>query len=374
MNKKLIIISPAYPLRGGIADSTHLLALALKKIGIDLFIISYKLQYPSIFFPGKTQFVQNERKPDLNIIPIINSINPFSWLKTINFIRSINPDIILTRFWIPFFSPALSTILKFTYLKNKIPLVALCDNILPHEKRLGDKLLINSFLKNNTHFLVMSKSVKIDLYKFINSDNVLYHPHPIYSNFGNLLDKQTAINKLGLESTYNYILFFGYIRKYKGLDILINSLIYLPSNVKLIIAGEFYDDYNKYIRIIDKLKLSKRIIIFSKFIEKNKVNLFFSACDLVVQPYIKATQSGVAQIAFHFNKPIISTNVGGLSEYIVHGKHGYLVEPNPKKISESILEFYNFHKENQFSNNIKLFKNKFTWNSMAKMLISLINN
>ena len=370
--KKIIVIGPAFPLRGGIADSNHSLALALKELGHHVVMLSFSLQYPSFLFPGKTQFDINGAKPPVEIHSTINSINPFSWIKTALWLRNQKPDLIITRFWLPFMGAALGSVLRLSNLKSKIPLIALCDNVIPHEKRIGDNSLTSYFLKANNRFLVMSKSVGKDIATFISNPIVGFHPHPVYDQFGDLLPKQTALKELELDTTKKYILFFGFIRKYKGLDLLIKALPNINKDVELLVAGEFYESETEYRSLVDQLGVNDRVHFYADFIPQEKVAQFFSACDILVQPYRTATQSGVAQIAYHFNKPIVVTNVGGLPEIVPHNKVGYVVDVDPNEISIAINQFYNEDKEEEFIENVKQEKIKYSWSNMATQIINTL--
>lgn len=370
--KKIIIIGPAYPLRGGIADSNHSLALALQKLGHQVELLSFSLQYPDLLFPGKTQFDTNLNSPDLKIQTCINSVNPFSWIRNALWLKKQKPDLIITRFWIPFMGPSLGSILRLSGLKNKIPLIALCDNVVPHEKRIGDTLLTRYFLKANNNYLVMSKSVGDDIKSFVNSANLLYHPHPVYDQFGSLVDKTTAIEKVGLPIGKKFILFFGFIRKYKGLDLLLEAMPQIDENTHLIVAGEFYDNKEFYDKLIAQLEIENRVHIFSDFIPQDKVCYYFSAADMVVQPYRTATQSGVAQIAYHFNKPILVTDVGGLAEIVPHHKVGYVVGLNPSEISKAVNDFYENQREAIFVKNVEIEKKKYSWTNMAEQILQFV--
>ena len=368
--KKIIIIGPAFPLRGGIADSNHALGLALHKLGHKVKILSFSLQYPSILFPGKTQYDLRGNIPDLDIHSTINSINPISWIKTASWLKKQNPDIVITRYWIPFIGLALGSILKLSGLNKKANLIALCDNVIPHEKRIGDHILTNYFLNSNNRFLVMSRSVAEDISSFVKDAIVHYHPHPVYNHFGDLLDKRISIDRLDLDPKKSYLLFFGFIRKYKGLSLLLDALSFVPEHVELIVAGEFYDDESEYRKQVQQLGIETRVHFFSDFIPENEVNMYFSASDLVVQPYITATQSGVAQIAYHFNKPLVVTNIGGLPEIVPHNKVGYVVDVKANAIADAINDFYDHDKEAYFIENVKEEKKKYLWSNMAKEIIN----
>lgn len=368
--KKIIIIGPAFPLRGGIADSNHSLALALKKQGHKVKMLSFSLQYPSLLFPGKSQFDFQGVQPKLDIVTRINSINPISWVKTALWLRNQEPDLVITRYWLPFMGAALGSILRLSLLKRKIPLIALCDNVIPHEHRIGDSILTNYFLKANNSFLVMSKSVAKDISRFVPNAVINYHPHPVYDQFGVLLPKMKSRVQLALDVSKKYLLFFGFVRKYKGLDLLLKALPDIQSDVELIVAGEFYDSQDEYHELVQDLGVEKRVHFFSDFIPQDKVNLFFSACDMVVQPYRTATQSGVAQIAYHFNKPILVTNVGGLPEIVPHERVGYVVDVNSNDIANAVNRFYKENKEDFFVENVKNEKIKYSWDNMANQLIN----
>jgi len=370
--KKIIIIGPAFPLRGGIADSDHALALALQKLGHEVKMLSFSLQYPSLLFPGKTQFDLTGSKPDLDIYTFINSINPFSWIKTAFWLKDQKPDIVITRYWIPFMGLAFGSILKFSGLKKKASLIALCDNVIPHEKRFGDHFLTHYFLNSNNRFLVMSKSVGVDISSFVKDPIVDYHPHPVYDQFGDLLDKQRSLERLGLDISKKYMLFFGFIRKYKGLDILLDAMPFLQENVELIVAGEFYDNESEYREQLRKSGMEKRVHFFPDFIPQNQVNLYFSACDIVVQPYRTASQSGVAQVAYHFNKPMLVTRVGGLPEVVPHNIVGYVVDVNANAIADAVNDFYNQDREAYFVENVSEEKKKYLWSNMAKQIINSV--
>ncbi len=368
MKKKIIIISPAFPLRGGIVDSAHALAYALEDIGHNVQILSFSLQYPSFLFPGKTQYDHHGSKPHLNIVTHINSINPISWIRCAFWLRKQRPDIVITRYWIPYIGLCLGTILRFSGLKKHISLVALCDNVIPHEKRIGDHFLTKYFLNANNKFFVMSKSVGTDISTFVNNAIVDYHPHPVYNQFGDILDKKLSIKSIGLDESKKYILFFGFIRKYKGLDLLLDAMTLVNDGVELIVAGEFYEEEEEYRRIVKKNRLEHLVHFFSDFIPHNQVNIYFSACDMVVQPYRTATQSGVAQIAYHFNKPILVTNVGGLPEIVPHNKVGYVVDVDAHAIADAVNDFYIHDREAFFIDNVKNEKEKYSWKSMAEQI------
>ena len=373
MNRKVIIIGPAFPYRGGIANFNNSLALEYKKQGFDVKIYSFSLQYPSIFFPGKTQYENGNPPKDIEIEQIVNSINPFNWFKIARKIKKENPDYVIIRYWIPFMAPCLGTIAKF--INTKIKVFAITDNIIPHEKRFGDAILTKYFVSKCNAFLALSSSVLDDLSKFTKTNNKIFIPHPIYDSFGKIVEKEIAKSKLGLEKDGKYLLFFGFVRKYKGLDIMLEVMSdkrIQNLGIKLIIAGEFYDNQEEYITKIEDLNISDHIILKNNFIPESEVKNYFCASDLITQTYRTATQSGVTQIAYHFERPMLVTNVGGLAEIVPHNKVGYVCDINISEIVDCILDFYNKEREVAFSKNTKIEKKRFTWRELVKGIDNLI--
>jgi glycosyltransferase involved in cell wall biosynthesis len=372
---KVFIIGPAFPLRGGLASFDELFCEALNKEGHQCEIISYSLQYPNFLFPGSTQYHVNGTAPkNITIHTLINSVNPLSWFKTASFIKKQKPDFIIFRFWIPFMGPALGTIARLVKKQN-IKVLAITDNVIPHEKRLGDKQLASYFIKGCDAFVTMSKAVMNDLEKFTNTSHKKYLLHPLYTAFGDKILKQEARLKLNLKQDDRVILFFGLIRKYKGLDLLIEAFSLLKANPhnKLLIAGEFYEDKQPYFDLISKYKLEEQIILLNQFIPNDDVKYYFSAADIVALPYRSATQSGVTQVSFHFEVPTLVTNVGGLGEIIPHNVAGYVVEPYPQAIASSLEDYFENNKEQAFTEGMKQEKQKYEWSIFVNEIISLYN-
>ena len=373
IKSKNIIIGPAFPLRGGIANFNNSLCKAFVKAGIDSKIFSFSLQYPSFLFPGKTQYESGDPPKEIKIETLINSINFFNWIRIAFKIRREKPNYVIIRYWLPFMAPCLGTIARIIKWNTSIKVLSITDNVIPHEKRIGDSFLTSYFVKSCDAFITLSHSVLEDLSRFTKNTNKKFIPHPIYDNFGEIINKEKAQIKLGLKKSEKYLLFFGFIRKYKGLDILLNALSDKRlKDVKLIVAGEFYDDINFYKDLILKLKISNQVIFKDEFIDSKDVKFYFSASDMVVQTYRSATQSGVTQIGYHFNKPMLVTNVGGLSEIIPHNKVGYVTSIDPKEIADSIFDFYFNKREKEFSLNSKIEKNKFTWKSLVSTIEGMI--
>ncbi|MBN1821379.1 MAG: glycosyltransferase [Prolixibacteraceae bacterium] len=376
--KKIVILGSAYPLRGGgIATFNERMAKAFINNGDVVKIITFSLQYPSFLFPGKTQYSEEEPPEGLEIEVMVNSVNPANWIKVGRYLKEEAPDLLILRYWIPFMGPCLGTISKIVRKNKKTTVIAIADNIIPHERKPGDKIFSKFFIKNVDAFLTMSKSVLNDLYLFDKVKPRKYTPHPLYDNFGTIISKEDAKESLKLDPNSRYILFFGFIRDYKGLDLLIEAfadkrLREFP--IKLLIAGEFYSNPNKYLEIIDRHNLKKHLEMRTSFIPNNDVHKYFCASDVVVQPYKTATQSGITQVAYHFNKPMITTNVGGLSELIPNEKVGYVVNPDKNEIADAIYRFYKNHKETEFSKNAAAEKRKYSWEVFVENLLSLASN
>lgn len=372
---KVLIIGPAYPLRGGLATFDELFCKAFIEQGHQCEIISYSLQYPNFLFPGSTQFDTSGIAPKgISIHTLINSVNPFSWIKTARFIKKQNPDFVVFRFWIPFMGPALGSIARMI-CKKGIKVLAITDNVVPHEKRIGDKTFSNYFIKGCDGFVTMSKAVMKDLEQFTNTPYRKFLLHPLYTSFGEKLNKLEARQKLGLDPTDKIVLFFGLIRKYKGLDMLLDAFGELKNDkkLKLVIAGEFYEDKQPYLDLIEKHQIQDQVILHARFIANEDVKLYFSATDLVALPYRSATQSGVTQVSFHFEVPTLVTNVGGLGEIIPDKVAGYVVESNGKAIADGIQDYFFNNRISAFTEGMKKEKQKYDWKIFVDEVIDLFN-
>ena len=366
-----ILVGPAYPLRGGIADFNEALCKAMIDEGFQTSIVSFYLQYPKILFPGKTQVTGGVAPANLEIASLISSVNPLSWLKAAAFIKKQKPDFVVIRYWLPFMSPALSTIAR-RIRKAGIKVIAITDNVIPHEKRVGDHALTQYFVNSCDAFIAMSQTVVDDLKKFTASKPVYFSPHPVYDIFGEKITKEEARSKLGMGIGEKVILFFGFIRPYKGLDLLLNAMAdenVRSIKIKLLVAGEFYGDEVNYRRMIAELRISENVILHSTYIPKEDVKNYFCAADLVVQPYRTATQSGITQIAYHFERPMLVTNVGGLAEIVPDGKVGYVVAVDAGEIAGSIVDFYKSGREEEFHLNTSKEKERFSWKSFVNRIL-----
>jgi len=374
---KIIIIGTAYPYRGGIAAFNERLARQFVKEGHDVEIYTFTLQYPNFLFPGKTQYSNEAAPKDLKITRKINAVNPINWLKTGKEIRKKNPDLVIIPYWMSFMSPCLGTIAAQIKKNKHTKIVGLVHNMIPHEPSLLDKIFPAHYVKNVDAFVSLSEAVLKDINKFDRKNKPkTFSPHPIYDHYGALLPKNEAKKILHLDTESHYVLFFGFIRAYKGLDLLLEAfsderIKKLP--LKLLVAGEFYEDQKTYLEIIKNHNLEDKVLLFNDFIPDSEVNLFFSACDLVAQPYKTATQSGVTQVAYHFEKPMIVTNVGGLAEIVPHGKCGYVVAPNAVAIADALFDFYNQNNEFLFIENCKTEKEKYDWKRMTETIFTLAN-
>ena len=371
---KLVIIGPAHPLRGGLATFNQRLAKAFNDEGHSCSIYSFSLQYPSFLFPGKTQFTDEPAPANLNIHTVINSVNPFNWIRIGNRLKKEKPDIIIVRFWLPFMGPALGTILRRVRKNKHTRIICIADNVIPHEKRFGDKPFTRYFLKSCDAFITMSEKVMTDLRQFEKEKPAKQVSHPLYDNFGDIISKEAARKRLGLPENENIILFFGFIRRYKGLDILLDAIGYLKKNnpealrFKLLVAGEFYEDEQPYQEQIDRLGIRDHLILRTDFIPDSEVKYYCCAADAVIQPYRNATQSGVTPLAYHFEKPMVVTNVGGLPALVPHEKVGLVVEPTVEAIAAGILRFYQLG-EDFFIPHLRVEKEKYSWENMVREII-----
>lgn len=372
--QKAIIVGPAFPLRGGIANFNEALCRAMTAADIETKIVSFSLQYPNFLFPGKTQYDKGKGPKDVWIETKINSINPFNWFAVARHIKKQKPDFVVFRFWLPFMGPCLGTIARRIKSGTDIKIIAITDNVIPHEKRFGDRAFTKYFIKRCDGFIAMSQSVLNDLKEFTSTDKKSFLPHPIYDIFGEKVSKSDAQQKLGLNSNDKHLLFFGFIRKYKGLDLLLEAMAderVKQMNVKLIVAGEYYEDAAPFNEIIRKNGLEQNIILKTEYIHADDVRYYFCASDMVTQPYRTATQSGVTQIAYHYERPMLVTNVGGLPEIVPHNVVGYITEISSKSIADSIVDFYKNNREREFTANTIVEKKRFLWSSFVEGLLSL---
>ncbi len=376
--QKIIIVGSAHPLRGGgLSTFNQRLAKEFNDRGDNCSIYSFSLQYPSFLFPGKTQYSDEPAPENLRIFSVINSVNPLNWIRVGNSIRKERPDIVVVRYWLPFMAPALGTILRRIKKNKHTRIICIADNIIPHEHRPGDKAFTKFFLKRCDAFITMSEQVMNDLLKFVRDKPVKLVPHPLYDNFGEIISKIEAREKLKIKTDELIILFFGFIRKYKGLDILLDAMKIIKenfklqiSNLKLLIAGEFYDDEKPYLQQINRLGIIDDVILRTDFIPDSEVKYYLCAADAVIQPYRNATQSGVTPLAYYFEKPMIVTNVGGLPSLVPNEKAGLVTEPTAQSIANAILRFYQLG-ENYFLPHLRSEKQKYSWSNLVNAIKQL---
>lgn len=366
---KIVVLGTAWPYRGGIALFNERLAREFQKENDNVITYTFTLQYPSFLFPGKTQYSEEPAPQDMDIVRKVSSVNPFNWIKVGRELKKMAPDLIVIGFWLPFMAPCLGTIARIARKNGKTRVVSVVHNIIPHEHRIGDKMFATYFCNSVDGFVAMSDSVLNDLTQFDSVKPRVFCRHPLYDNFGEAVERNTALQELGLDSNNRYMLFFGLIRDYKGLDIMLKA--YADSRlrqmgVKLIVAGEFYNNAEKYFELEKELGLEGEVIWHREFVPDSKVRYYFGAADIIVQPYKSATQSGVTQIAYHFEKPMIVTNVGGLAEIVPNGKAGYVVEPDEKEIADAIVDFFGNNRQDEFKEGLLFEKRKYAWSNMTK--------
>lgn len=373
---KIVIVGTSHPYRGGIAAFTDRLAKEFANEGVDIELVTFKLQYPSFLFPGKTQYSDAKAPEGFQIERKVNSINPLNWIKVGKDIRKKNPDIVIFTYWMSFFAPCFSKIAKVVKKNRHTKCIGLIHNIIPHEKSVLDKLFAPRFVKAMDGFVTLSKSVLDDVKSLDNQNKPkCFVPHPLYDHFGEIMARNEAIKHVGLDENYRYMLFFGLVRAYKGLDLLLDAFAderLRKFNVKLIVAGEFYEDPKPYLEQVEKHGLSDLVVIKNQYIRDDEVKYYFNIADIVVQPYKSATQSGVTQVAYHFMKPILVTNVGGLGEIIPNGKVGYVVEPNSSSIADALVDFYENERYNTFVEGMKEEKMKYQWSNMTAAIKNLL--
>lgn len=371
----IVIIGPAHPLRGGLASFNERLARSFQDDGHSVTIYTFSLQYPGFLFPGTTQYSSEQAPTDLKIKVCINSVNPLNWIKTGNELKNQKPDLIVVRYWLPFMGPALGTILRRVKKNKHTKVICIADNIIPHEKRPGDKLFTRYFLKPVDGFVTMSEKVMSDLRKFTGTKPARIVLHPLYDHFGDSVSKKEARTFLHINEQDFIFLFFGFIRAYKGLDFLLKAVKLLhdqePENKwKLMIAGEYYEDKKNYDQLIKELGIEDRLILKTDFIPDSEVRYYLCASDCVVQPYKHATQSGVTPLAYHYEVPMIVTNVGGLPSLVPHQKAGLVCMPDAQSISDAMAVMKRNGKE-AYQEGLRTEKRKYSWKALTDAILEL---
>lgn len=379
---KIILLGTAYPYRGGLATFNERLARQFAEEGHEVEVWTFTLQYPSFLFPGKTQYSAENAPENLNVRRVLNSCNPLNWLKVGKQIRKAAPDLLICCYWMAFFAPAYGLISRIARRNGKTKAIALVHNMMPHEPSVLDKLFAPYFVASQDGFVALSDSVLKDIEKIESSSlssqlsikPKAFSPHPIYDHYGERMTKEEACKALGLDPKKNYMLFFGLVRAYKGLDLLLDAFAKVKDRLpelQLIIAGEFYENEDKYRAQITANGLDERVILRNEFIPDADLRKYFGAADLIVQPYKSATQSGVTQVAFHFEKPMLVTNVGGLGEIVHDHQMGYACEPSAEAIAEDVLDYFTNNRQEDYTSYLQKEKIKYAWSNMTAAFLKI---
>lgn len=366
---RVIILGPAWPYRGGIAAFGERLARQYQQEGHEVEMVTFTLQYPKFLFPGKTQYSPDPAPEGLSIRRMMSSVNPLSWVRTGRWLRRRGADLIVSAFWLPFMAPCFGTVLRIAKGRGTRR-VAVLHNLIPHEHRPGDRLFARYFVHSNDAFVTLSRSVleELDLFDPKHKLARRYSPHPLYDHYGAAIGREEACRRLGLDPMRRYALFFGFIRDYKGLDLLFDAMAdprLRELGVSLVVAGEFYGDPKPYLDQIERLGIADRVVLKTDFIPDHEVGLYFSAANVVAQPYRSATQSGVSQIAYHYEKPMVVTRVGGLPEIVPDGKAGFVVEPEGLAIADALVRYFAEGWEERLSEGVRQEKQKYGWDKMV---------
>ena len=371
---KVVILGTAWPYRGGLSAFNERLARQYMAEGHEVEVVTFTLQYPKLLFPGKTQYSDEPAPADIRITRKLNAVNPFSWLRTGLYVRRLRPDLMVTKFWLPFMAPALGTVNRVA--GKGVRRISILDNLIPHERRVGDRLFARWFVGSVDGMVAMSRSVlaDCDLFDPKHLKPRLFCPHPLYDHYGPVMPREEARRAIGIDGHGRFALFFGFIRDYKGLDLLLDAMAdprLAALDVVLIVAGEFYGDPKPYMERIERLGIGGRVVLKTDFIPDHEVGRYFCAADVVAQPYKSATQSGVTQIAFHFERPMIVTNVGGLPEIVPDGKVGFVVEPDARQISDALVRYFEGGWQQRLAEGVREEKKKYAWENMTAAIDKL---
>lgn len=368
---KITILGPAHPYRGGLASIMQTMAREYQSRGHEVRIYTFTVQYPSLLFPGKTQYIDTPAPKDLHIERVMNTVNPFNWISLGLRLKREAPDIILMKYWTPFMAPCFGTIARIARQNKKTKVICQIDNVEPHEHHIIDRPCNKYYLGGVDGFVYMSEQVHSEL-KAYSSAPALFSPHPMFENFGTKVERVSACEKINISPDEKYTLFFGLIRDYKGLDMLLEAWKrWNPEHRKLLIAGEFYTSREKYISLIEQLGLQDRVVLHDRFIADDDVRYYFSAADCLVLPYRSATQSGVTQIAYNFSVPMLVTNVGGLPEIVPDGKVGLVCKPTVEDIVEGLNRVYAEGVLPSLIANFPEERKRFSWAAMCDKLLEV---
>ena len=365
---KIILLGPAHPYRGGLASIMETMAREWQSRGHEVRIYTFTVQYPSLLFPGKTQYVTTPAPEDLHIERVMNTVNPLNWLSLGLRLRRECPDMVVMKYWTPFMAPCFGTIARIARSNGVTKFVCQIDNVEPHEHHIIDRPCNHYYLGAVDGFVYMSEQVHGEL-KAYTAAPALFSPHPMFENFGKAVERDEACSRIGIDPAQRYTLFFGLIRDYKGLDLLLKAWAkWMPDGRKLLIAGEFYASREKYISLIEELGLQDRVVLHDRFIADEDVKYYFSAADALVLPYRTATQSGVTQIAYNFSLPMIVTRVGGLPEIVPDGRVGLVCEADAESIKEALQALYDGDRLQTFKENFAEERKRFSWAAMCDRL------
>ncbi len=368
---RIVLVGTAHPMRGGMAHYLGLLYESLRKRGHEVRILSFKRQYPSLFFPGTTQMDSSQVTDPVPCEPLLDSICPISWIRTAQKIRGYAPDLVIFNYWMPFFLPCYSSVALLTRFLTGARILFICHNIIPHERRVGDRFLTAVGFRLVDAFLVHSKSVQHDLLAVRPKAPHKLVPLPIFDLFRDHMVRSDARVKLGIGQKEIVILFFGHVRRYKGLHVAIRAMAKLSEhmNARLLIAGEFYEKVDEYADEISDLGLEGRVTVVNKYVPNEDVGMYFAAADVVSLPYLTTTQSGILPIAYHFNKPVIISDVGGLPEAVEEGKTGFVIPANdPEALAVAIQRFAAAKDHTDFAAHIAAYKKRFSWDHLVTAL------
>ena len=368
---KILLLGPAHPYRGGLASIMETMAREWQSRGHEVRIYTFTVQYPSLLFPGKTQYVSTPAPEDLHIERVMNTVNPLNWLSLGERIKRERHDMVVMKYWTPFMAPCFGTIARIARSNGVTKVICQIDNVEPHEHHIIDRPCNRYYLGVVDGFVYMSEQVHGELRAYTSAP-ALFSPHPMFENFGEVAERDEACQKIGLDPEQKYTLFFGLIRDYKGLDLLLEAWArWQPQDRKLLIAGEFYASREKYISLIEQLGLQDRVVLHDRFIPDEDVRYYFSVADALVLPYHTATQSGVTQIAYNFSLPMIVTRVGGLPEIVPDGRVGILCEPDAESIKEALERLYEGDTLQRFKENFSEERKRFSWAAMCDKLIEV---
>ncbi len=379
---KISFVGPAYPYRGGLATIIETLAKEFQGRGAEVYIKTFTLQYPRLLFPGKSQFRTGDAPEGFSITRCVNNINPLSWWRVGRALRREAPDVVVLKYWTPLMAPAFGTICRLARRNGKTKVVVHLDNITPHEPHFYDRPLNRYFLRSCDGFIYMSEAVNRDLHTYLPQAKALFSPHPLFDTYGKRVERVKACESLGLNPEDSYVMFFGYVRDYKGLDLLLDAWALLKaegktSGRKLLVVGEVYGSDAKYLEQIERLGLRDDVIMHTEFVPDDRVAEWFSVADMVALPYKSATQSGVTQVAYAFDVPMVVTNVGGLAEMVEDDVVGVLAQVSARSVADAIAKVYEGDNLARYREGVVRNKARFSWSATAdriEEILTILNN